>query len=509
MVFVKDPQSKALINLGHTSVIRDTPNPDWPDQLAIDYRFEEVQEIVIKLYDQDDKKSPTDFASHDFIGEVTFTLADLMCSRDHRFSGQIKGGHNMGTVHVRGEAIHNTRDIFVVNFVGAKLAAKNGFFGKSDPFLIISRCYEDGSYVVCWRGDHVTNTLNPAWTTSRIPLVALCNGDIDRPIRIQLMDYESSGKHQPMGVVDTSVRALMNSAGAPMNVIEADKKAKSKSYVNSGTLSAQRCVIEKHPSMTDFIMGGCEVSLMVAIDFTGSNGDPRDPSSLHFVNKSGNPLNQYEHAISALGRVVEPYDTDKLFPVFGFGAKVHLPNGTFSTVQHCFPVYGGGNEVLGVDGIMQAYHDCLGNVALSGPTLFSPLIETCAGIAAAAAVSQERQKYFVLLIITDGAINDLDQSIASVVRASGLPLSIIICGVGTADFSSMVALDGDGGMLRSGPSTASRDIVQFVPFREFLAKGPVALAQETLKEVPGQFLQYMKQRSIVPNAASLPPPYEG
>ena len=37
-----------------------------------------------------------------------------------------------------------------------------------------------------------------------------------------------------------------------------------------------------------------------------------------------------------------------------------------------------------------------------------------------------------------------------------------IVGVGSADFSAMRVLDGDGGLLKSGGRTAARDIVQFV-----------------------------------------------
>lgn len=78
------------------------------------------------------------------------------------------------------------------------------------------------------------------------------------------------------------------------------------------------------------------------------------------------------------------------------------------------------------------------------------------------------QQYFVLLIITDGVITDLDQTRQAIVNAAKLPMSIIIIGVGGADFSAMEFLDGDGGSLRS-PSgeVAIRDIVQFVPFRQF------------------------------------------
>ena len=40
------------------------------------------------------------------------------------------------------------------------------------------------------------------------------------------------------------------------------------------------------------------------------------------------------------------------------------------------------------------------------------------------------QNYFVLLILTDGEITDFDATVESIVDASGLPMSIIIVGVG-------------------------------------------------------------------------------
>ena len=56
----------------------------------------------------------------------------------------------------------------------------------------------------------------------------------------------------------------------------------------------------------------------------------------------------------------------------------------------------------------------------------------------------------------------------AVVAASKLPMSLIIVGVGNADFTDMNALDGDDGVLKSASGEpAKRDIVQFVPFRDF------------------------------------------
>lgn len=114
--------------------------------------------------------------------------------------------------------------------------------------------------------------------------------------------------------------------------------------------------------------------------------------------------------------------------------------------------------------------------------------------------NQINQKYNILMIITDGIINDMQKTIDQIVRGSNMPLSIIIVGVGNADFDPMDVLDADDEPLYSQryKRYMSSDIVQFVPFREF-SNDPMALARETLTEVPGQLVNFMRNNSIVPN----------
>lgn len=49
------------------------------------------------------------------------------------------------------------------------------------------------------------------------------------------------------------------------------------------------------------------VTLQVGVDFTGSNGDPRTPNSLHYMSQDG--LNEYLSALWSVGNVVQDYDT--------------------------------------------------------------------------------------------------------------------------------------------------------------------------------------------------------
>ncbi|XP_031273443.1 uncharacterized protein LOC116131920 [Pistacia vera] len=81
--------------------------------------------------------------------------------------------------------------------------------------------------------------------------------------------------------------------------------------------------------------------------------------------------------------------------------------------------------VEGVEGIMAAYANALHNVSLAGPTLFGQVINMAAQITGQS-LSHDSSKYFVLLIITDGVLTDLQETKDALVRASDLPLQFLM-----------------------------------------------------------------------------------
>jgi len=72
-------------------------------------------------------------------------------------------------------------------------------------------------------------------------------------------------------------------------------------------------------------------------------------------------------------------------------------------------------------------------------------------------------KYHILTIITDGCIQDMEDTKEMIINTEDTPLSIIIIGVGNADFTEMKVLDGDNSKLKCGNKISQRDIVQFLP----------------------------------------------
>ena len=73
-------------------------------------------------------------------------------------------------------------------------------------------------------------------------------------------------------------------------------------------------------------------------------------------------------------------------------------------------------------------------IQLYGPTNFAPTINHVANVARNFI---DGSQYFILLIVTDGIITDMEQTKSAIVDAALLPISIIIVGVGGADFDAM------------------------------------------------------------------------
>jgi len=165
---------------------------------------------------------------------------------------------------------------------------------------------------------------------------------------------------------------------------------------------------------------GSPSSCNMFCSFTSSNGDPSTNTSLHYRDPSGRP-NEYMHAIRIIGDIVAPYDNDRLIPAFGFGGYLKSLNDT----SHCFSLTGPGNNPYcnGIDGVLMAYRASFNWLQLSGPTHFAPIINQVASLASKVDAGS---KYLILLMITDGAINDMSHTINALREAANLPLSIII-----------------------------------------------------------------------------------
>lgn len=504
VVYMKQFASEQWREFGRTEVIWDNLNPEFVKKFVVDYFFEELQKLKFEIYDVD-CASP-DLSKHDFLGSVECTLGEVVSSV--RLERRLKGPRtNCGTIVLSAEELSDCKDEVTLQFCASKLDKKD-FFGKSDPFLVFSRSNENGSFTVVHKTEYIRKTLSPTWKPFTLLSRTLCNGDLDRTLKVECFDWNRNGSHTLIGIFSTTLRELSQGPNKHNEYpCVHPGKSRSKRYSNSGAVKLLLCKIEKAFTFLDYIKGGTQVNCTIAVDFTASNGDPRSPQSLHYNNPQ-HP-NLYARALRSVGEIIQDYDSDKLFPALGFGAKVppdgHVSHELFLNGHDSNPY------CQGIDGVLQAYYRTLNCVQLYGPTNFAPVINHIARLASDS--GPPGSNYFILLILTDGIITDMPQTSEAIVNAASLPLSLIIVGIGEADFEDMEVLDGDNNRLSSRGRYAARDIVQFVPFREFiggkygndLTRSQAMLAKEVLAEIPDQFVSYMKAQGVRPRQP--PPPY--
>lgn len=498
--------------LSPTNSIKNNLSPNFIKVFKLDYELGAVTKVAITIFDEvrkGDNKS---------MGSAVFDVGEILGARGNTKGKRVKGG---GTIYVRAQKSQGSG---VARF---KLKAENlknveGLFSKSDPFFEISRRIDSAggqTWDNVFRSEWIKNNLNPEWKEAVVDLSVLCGGDLDLPLQIQLFDHERKGDHTPMGQFETTVNGLMAASQqrqairvkrkgkdtGMIHVVKCDvsgvedmTKAMQKASVSSSSAAAyvpasvssvsssSAALMGGKDKFLDYIHGGCEMNVCVAIDFTGSNGDPRKPGTLHYLNSGGR--NDYEKAISACVGILQKYDADKQFPVWGFGAKYG------GVVRHCFQC-GGADKHAGVQGVLNAYKSVFSSgLIMSGPTVFDEAIRTAGAHAESAQEAAKRQGgqcYTVLLILTDGAVSDAQAAARALNDVSKAPLSVVIIGVGDADFSDMQFLDDQHPI-------GKRDIAQFVQFNHHRDSSQ-SLTSATLSEIPGQLSGYFQSMGIEPN----------
>lgn len=333
------------------------------------------------------------------IGYVDLSLKDIHCSKKqeyHKLMNNVNKNKDWGSILIHSEEISQKNDKVTLD-----LSCRN--VPNGDVFLIINRKGENNISDACYRSEVKRNEKDEIrFNVIEMLSQKLCNGDYYRPLIFELYLWGKNGQHLLLCNCQSSINALQRKK-------EIDLKLRGEKICK---LIINKCEIMKQATFLSYIKGGCELNFMVAIDFTGSNGDPRDKDSLHYIN--GSKDNEYESAIKMVGNVLEHYDSDKLFPSYGFGCLYE------GEIRHCFPLNGDESnpEVYGMSGIINSYHNIMKNIKFAGPTLFSEVLQTAASVAESYEYLLPEQKYLILLIITDGVIDDMDETIELLVQIS-------------------------------------------------------------------------------------------
>ena len=428
-------------------------------QLLMDYFFEQEQSIIIEINKHK--------GSHRSTTQIPTTLGCIVGSCKNTLVKKLDDGF-IETLHVTAVQFKDEKKYLIIEFELDKVI--DFTIPKNRLYYIINK----GSQLYQSETVSAKGTFAPI----RIPF-HLIDGDF------QIEFYNSKGR--ATHIINTSLSTIESLKNTSFTVPLSHRR-----NINL----THKSIIKQEYSFIEYLQHGVQIGLTVAIDFTGSNGHPNDAKSLHYI--APNKPNAYERAIMSCGNIIAYYDYDQMFPVFGFGAV--LPNETEANM--CFNINGTPDpHICTINSILETYRNVVFQLTFSGPTNFGDILRTTIRM-----IKSENNslKYSVLLILTDGMICDMSETIDLIVEASKLPLSIVIVGIGNANFANMVQLDADDGLLEaSNGEKAKRDLVQFVPFSQFEGNGE-ALAKEVLREIPKQIVEYYEMVGIYPQPAPAP-----
>ena len=417
------------------------------------FYFQKEQKLFVTL-----NKNNTSFKNN-------ISLGSIVGSKDCTFSQKF---FNDESLVIKAKKLEKEEDLLTLKFNLKEINADPNFFVNNEFYYSItsrnigiyesSEIQKDGNFIPV---PIPTNLLHPSYTVS---FYYLSNNQL-------LFKY------------NRSIQQIKNHEKFQRTIHLPNKR---------NLLLEDNSEIIKNYTFIDYIKSGVKIALSIGIDFTGSSMHPLDPDSLHSINGP----NDYERAITSCGKIVGNYVHDQLFPVYGFGAII---NSSYTReASMCFNLnLTSDPNIKTIDNVIKTYHHIIekDKLTFAGPKEFTPLIRTI--------VSRMDEtdilKYHLLLILTDGVINDLQQTIDILIEASLLPLSVIIVGIGNADFKMMEILDGDNlPLISSKGKKRMRDLVQFVPFYKY-QNNEEKLSMEVLEEIPRQIVEYYQFKNLKPS----------
>ena len=508
-VYIKNA-TNMWVFFDETEILFDNLNPNFKRAFQMDFIFETHQHIKFEIVDTDGLNSA------EVLGHVETTIGAIMGARKQTFTAELKTPEKMnGQLIVRGEKVESNCQSISWEWSYTNLKNIDGWFGGVNPFIKFHKIRRiRGDFLQVHETEVLTTSGQTAWKPFKIVDKRLCS-DYHQDFLVECWNHKKNGKHQLIGFFEASFFKIKTG-------VTKYELYNSKLKQKAGILEVNDFCINPNITFVDYLRGGTQLSVFIAIDFTSSNKDPWDAEYLHHKGKKHS--NPYSEAISAICPIVLNYDFDQLVSIFGFGGKPlwrepsqmteyaadeDNPVGIFCapginrlcwwsfpeeiTTSHCFPLAKdeGSEEVEGTQGILKTYWKSLDQIKLSGPRKFAPVIKRACerGI-----YEKDCQSvaYTILVILTDGEATDMNETVEELVKAAELPVSIIIVGVGDSKFEKMKKLDANHFGLRSAKGKmAKRDLVQFVPFKEY-KNDPELLAKQVLAEIPGQLVEYME-----------------
>ena len=346
----------------------------------------------------------------------------------------------------------------------------------SDYFVVIYNWHHPRRKEKVWKSKEIPGK-EIIFTADMITLQDLCLGSYNRKITIEYYGIYCGFVGSVIKTLGQLKDAMDNRDKIP--ILNDDGKEKGYFYVSFS--------IENRSRFIDLVENGLQIKLSFAIDFTNSNLVYTNPNSLHYIGNN-EKLNPYENCLRCFGELISSYDFNHKIALHGFGAIIPSTGDT----SHCFPVSLTKDPIAnGIEEAIKQYREALPKITLDGPTYLFPVFKENLDM-----LKDDddcpTSIYHILVIITDGNNNDIDEMVRQLIKSERYPISVCIIGVGDENFSRMLQMDSRTKPLEDKDGYKSeRDMCQFVRYNDFKDR-PDKMTEFMLNIIPSQVEAYYR-----------------
>lgn len=487
---------------GRTEAVSNCHFPKFIETFQMDVNSQETSRVKFSVFDTD-KMSVRDLQKSRCLGSTEeLRISEIISETFTEYEITSEGNQVTSYISVCPVIINNVLDRkrSIYFNIGARKISRRLFSRSPATFLEVRREISPDTYHPVYKSEIIYKDSTPHWKMFNINTQKLCSGDNNTTLLLQVWNYNAKSEQELKGSLKTNLNKLLKFSGIvkvlPLHRISSSRRflRKKQEDLQVGHLKLYQISTEEQYSLLDYLTSGTELRCGIGIDFTLSNGEPSDPTSLHFLDGNNN---QYKTVLQHLGAWMGHYSTS--IKVLGFGGKivdktddVDINNNNvrmkeehkddievqlITDEDYCFEFP---TKEDSIDTVITTYSKIASNIQLGGPTYYTRVLQNFIANNNSAA---SQSIFHLVSLITDGVCNDEKDFTEYLLSIKDFPIIVVIAGVGPCSFTQTL------NMIRKINQKAKRSLVNFYHHSAKNSNDIKELYASTSKAIVDYFLQ--------------------
>ena len=442
-IFAQDGSN--YVKKAETEVVPSTLNPFFQQGVRVAFSLKHNFSLKIEIHESQAKKPTT------LIGFCIFNMHELAAHGDIITKELINRSKRTGNISILAKELKFLNDVVSIKWEYLPLKPEKNYCMLRISRLFLKECtpvYQTESRKAPYGNNKIT------WKKVSLSIGRACNGDETRELLVEVLDLDNNC-------------VVIGSVIVSLEMLKSDSKKKQEVMLNHrcvGHLLLNSFGYSTKNTFLDYIHSGIEISPIYAIDFS------------EYLGHTDTNINEniYLSPINEIQSVLQYYQIDPLYPVFGTGA-----NFAGESVSNCFALTGNifQPEVVTHGMLQEYYKTTLGIITPSSKAIFGEVIEIA--MRSIQYEINEMQKYYVLALVSAADPHDIDEILETFKMVAELPLSIILVKITNdlIEYTNLPKLTNFGG-------------------REFLVICNSSEIENAMSRVEIQMIEYARYKKI-------------